>query len=119
MPDAQLIDHIHRNHKPMNSTDITLTTEEIAENWIADRSLPTEIVELLEEAQATNLETAGLASPSIAPSYICTELDLPQGSTWPEVVASLLDAVSPDANGIIRDHHLNAIRDALGIEEEE
>ena len=65
--------------------------DEITEAWIADRRLPKAVIQQLKEAHQENC--AGVSSvPYIAPGNYCTELDLPEGSTWPEVIASLLDA---------------------------
>lgn len=78
----------------MTETTTDFCTEEIAENWIADRSLPPEQITWLKTEHQKNLERPGEASTAhIAPGHICTELDLPQGSAWLEVMASLLDAV--------------------------
>lgn len=78
----------------MTDTTADLSTEEIAENWIADRSLPPEQIDWLKAEHQGNLNQPGDASTaSIAPGSICTELDLPQGSAWVEVISSLLDAV--------------------------
>ncbi len=97
----------------MNSIDITLTAEEIAENWIADRSLPPEQIAWLKTDHAANVHNVGLSAPSIAPGHICTELDLPQGSTWIEVVACLLDAIYGTA-----DAHLAEVQRLWGLDNE-
>ena len=70
------------------------TIEDIADQWIASRSLPPAMAEALRETHADNLSNLSLiASPAIAPHHISEQLDLPHSSTWLEVTAALLDCI--------------------------
>ena len=65
---------------------------DVVETWVAERQLPQAMRVFLAEEHQRSLNEP-VWSPPIAPANYCTELDLPEGSTWPEVVASILDAL--------------------------
>ncbi len=65
--------------------------DEITEAWIADRRLPKAVIQQLKEAHQEHVSGES-GVPYIAPGNYCSELELPPGSTWSEVIASLLDA---------------------------
>jgi hypothetical protein len=92
----------------------TLNLTEVVESWVADRDLSTAEHEWLHDmVQSAINEPIGL--PLTAPHDVCTDVDLPQGSAWIEVAASVLDAFDKTGN-----EYLNAIRDLyeLGSQEE-
>jgi len=97
----------------MTATEIALA--DIAEEWIAARQLPNAMVQILAKNHAAHIQGGQPFSPSIAPRSVCEELDLPQGSTWMEVNAALLDAHSDTvrADGTYRRDRLNAIQRLL------
>jgi hypothetical protein len=66
---------------------------DVVETWVAERQLPKAMRAFLAEEHQRSLDEPAW-SPPIAPANYCTELDLPEGSTWPEVVASILDALT-------------------------
>lgn len=91
---------------PFTSSDFDLT--ELTEQYVADRDLSVEAIEWLRnefnELTSDYWERAGIAS-----AWMCAELDLPQGSTCAEVVASLLDAcLNP-----MKQTHLTEMREHL------
>lgn len=65
----------------------------VVETWVAEQQLPKEMQAFLAEEHQRSLDEP-VCSPPIALANYCTELDLPDGSTWPEVVASILDALT-------------------------
>jgi hypothetical protein len=86
---------------------------DVVETWVADGELPKAMRAFLaEEHQRTLDEPAG--SPPLAPSNYCAELELPEGSTWQEVVASLLGAL----RGRPTWEHLREVQIAMGLDEE-
>jgi len=79
---------------------VTISLSDFVEEVIADRNGLTEEqlqqgIDLWDEAIESMSQAAQLM---IAPAVYCSELDLPQGSYWVEVLAAALDAV-PDING--------------------
>ncbi len=75
---------------------MSLEIDSVVETWIADRKLPRRAVGFLKTVHNQSLESIGSgASCHIAPRSICSELDLPQGSYWVQVVAMLLDHLEP------------------------
>ncbi len=92
---------------PFTSPDFDL--ENLVDQWIADRKLSADAIEWL-RGEFNELTGMGIIeSPSIAPANVCTELDLERGSTWLEVLASLLDASFADDSA----SHLREIRQYL------
>ena len=82
-----------------------LNLEEITDAWIADHDLPIEMIQHLKEGHR-EICSEPCGSPQIAPVHVCSELDLPQGSTWIEVAAALLDAcLNP-----MKQTHLDEVR---------
>lgn len=90
-----------------------LDLEQITENWIADRAIAPDILQRLEADHDQDV-ACPIGLLNTAPGVYCEELDLPQGSAWVEVRASLLDA----CHGLTNDQHLNQVRDAYGLDEE-
>ena len=68
---------------------------DLAEHWIACRSLPDDAIEALKEWIEAGLEHGGPDLDQIAPGHLCVELDLLRGSTEWELMLSLGDAVIP------------------------
>ena len=68
------------------------TIEAVLEGWIADRTKPSRR-KLAFLKQMHNINVASGGEPLICPSHICKELDLPNGSTWPYVIADFLDFI--------------------------
>ena len=66
------------------------TIEAVLEGWIADRTKPSRR-KLAFLKQMHNINVVSGGEPLICPSHICKELDLPNGSTWPYVIADFLD----------------------------
>lgn len=99
---------------PFTSTDFNLA--DLAEHWIADRKLSEDAIEWL-RGEFNELTSTGGWLPMIAPGHYCSELELPQGSTWPEVLASLLDACLNFREGVQPLTHLQTIREYLPTEE--
>lgn len=98
----------------MSRYDRDFDLVDVVVTWAADGELPKAMRAFLADAHQENLdEPPGF--PSIAPASICADMELPQGSTWPEVVASLLDATSGRATW----EHLREVQIAMGIDEEE
>jgi len=90
-----------------------LDLEQITENWIADRTIaPDFLKQMLRDHDEDVACPMGLLST--APGIYCEELDLPKGSAWVEVRASLLDA----CNGLANDRHLSEVREAYGLDGE-
>lgn len=86
---------------------------DVVETWASIGEIPRHWHEALVQEHERNIrEPAG--SPPIAPANYCTELDLPEGSTWPEVVASVLDALT----GRPTWEHLREVQIALDLGEE-
>lgn len=83
---------------------------DVVEAWVAERQLPKAMQAFLAEEHQRSLDEPAW-SPPIAPANYCTELDLPEGSTWPEVVASLLDALT----GRPTWEHLREVQIALDL----
>jgi hypothetical protein len=97
----------------MSRHDRDFDLVDVFETWVADRELPKAMRAFLADAHQENLdEPPGF--PSIAPSSICAEMELPWGSTWPEVVASLLDATT----GRPTWEHTRELQIAMGLDEE-
>lgn len=84
---------------------------DIVETWAAEKELSKEMEEFLWREHEANLSEL-VVSPPIAGGMYCSELDLPQGSTWPEVVAALLDALT----GRPTEERLIEVREALGLD---
>ena len=68
------------------------TIEAVLEGWIADRTKPSRR-KLAFLKQMHNINVASGGEPLICPSHISSELDLPNGSTWPYVIADFLDFI--------------------------
>ena len=85
----------------------------VVETWVADRDLPKAMRAFLAEEHQRTLDEPPDSQP-IAPANYCIELDLPQGSTWPEVVASTLDALTGSPTW----EHLREVQLAIGLGEE-
>jgi hypothetical protein len=86
----------------------------VVETWASIGEIPRHWQESLVHEHERNIrEPAG--SPPIAPANYCSELDLPEGSTWPEVVASILDVLT----GRPTWEHLRKVKIALDLPEEE
>jgi hypothetical protein len=85
----------------------------VVETWKSIGDIPRHWHEALIKERERNVR-APVASAPIAPGSYCCELDLPYGSTWPEVVASLLDALT----GRPTFEHLQEVQIALGVDEE-
>ena len=65
------------------------TIQDVLEGWIADRTISRRKLAFLKQMHEINVNSEGL--PLICPSHISKELDLPNGSTWPYVIADFLD----------------------------
>ena len=85
--------------------------DDLIEAYAADDCISDNQVDLLRSTVEGALQEPG-GIPMIAGSHQCQELDLPQGSTCPEVAAALLDALEKNANN----DWLNATRDHFEIE---
>lgn len=76
----------------MSLTAEALDSQEIVESWAANRHLtPDQRQALVAEHNETIRRMGEITSFDIAPSHFCEEADLPQGSTWAEVIASILE----------------------------
>ena len=67
------------------------TIKDVLEGWIADRTISRRKLAFLKQMHEINVNSEGL--PLICPSNISRELDLPNGSTWPYVIADFLDFI--------------------------
>ena len=65
------------------------TIENVLEGWIADRKISRRKLAFLQQMHNLNVSSGG--EPLICPNHISTELDLPNGSSWPLVIAEFLD----------------------------
>ena len=65
------------------------TIKDVLEGWIADRTISRRKLAFLKQMHEINVNSEG--QPLICPSHISSELDLPNGSTWPYVIADFLD----------------------------
>ena len=65
------------------------TIQDVLEGWIADRTISRRKLAFLKQMHEINVNSEG--QPLICPSNISKELDLPNGSTWPYVIADFLD----------------------------
>ena len=65
------------------------TIETVLEDWIADRTISRRKLAFLKQMHDINVNSGG--EPLICPSHISSELDLPNGSSWPDVIADFLD----------------------------
>ena len=83
---------------------------DVVETWVADQQLPKAMQAFLAEEHQRSLDEP-VCSPPIAPANYCNELDLPEGSTWPEVVATILDALT----GRPTWEHLRGVQIALDL----
>ena len=83
---------------------------DVVETWVSEQQLPKAMQAFLAEEHQRSLDEPVL-SPPIAPANYCTELDLPEGSTWPEVVASILDTLT----GRPTWEHLREVQIALDL----
>jgi hypothetical protein len=97
----------------MSRHDYDFDLVDVVETWVADRELPKAMRGFLAEEHQRTLDEPPY-SPPIAPANYCAEMELPQGSTWPEVVASLLDALT----GRPTWEHLREVQIAMGLYEE-
>ncbi len=97
----------------MSRHDYDFDLVDVFETWVADRKLPKAMEAFLAEEHQRNIDEPPY-SPPIAPSNYCAELELPRGSTWPEVVASLLDATT----GRPTWEHTREVQIAMGLDEE-
>ena len=68
------------------------TIEAVLEGWIADRTKPSRR-KLAFLKQMHNINVVSGGEPLICPSHISKELELPNGSTWPYVIADFLDFI--------------------------
>ena len=88
------------------------TIKQVLEEYIADRTKPSRRkLAFLKQMHEININSDGL--PLICPSYISKELDLPNGSTWPYVVADFLDFHESQKVG----HTVTKYKMELGIDE--
>ena len=96
---------------PFTSTDFGL--EDLVDQWRTDHKLSADAIESLRGE--FNELTAGncLWTPMIAPFWACAAVDLPQGCTWCEVLASLLDACLNFREGVQPLTHLQTIRQTI------
>jgi hypothetical protein len=96
--------------------------EEVFDAWVADRKLSRRKLAFLETAHNQTMEvmlsSCGL-SPDVAPGGLCSELDLPQGSYWCQLVAELLDHLKPLEEQPSRLVELNDALVELGLLEEQ
>ena len=67
------------------------TIETVLEDWIADRTISRRKHAFLKQMHDINVNSGG--EPLICPSHISSELDLPNGSSWPDVIADFLDFI--------------------------
>ena len=65
------------------------TIEKVLEGWIADRKISRRKLAFLKQMHNLNVNSGG--ESLICPSHISSELDLPNGSSWPFVIADFLD----------------------------
>jgi hypothetical protein len=85
----------------------------VFETWESIREIPRPWHEGLIKEHERNVREPAASAP-IAPSSYCCELDLHYGSTSPEVVASLIDALT----GRQTFEHLREVQIALDLGEE-
>jgi hypothetical protein len=96
--------------------------EEVFDAWVADRKLSRRKLAFLEEAHGRTMElmvSSSSLSPDVAPGGLCSELELPQGSYWCQLVAELLDHLKPLDQAPSRLGLLNKELVELGLLEEE
>ena len=65
------------------------TIENVLEGWITDRKISRRKLAFLKQMHNLNVNSSG--EPLICPNHISSELDLPDGSSWPLVIADFLD----------------------------
>ena len=65
------------------------TIEDVLEGWIADRTISRRKRAFLKQMHDINVSSD--SEPLICPNHISSELDLPDGSSWPDVLANFLD----------------------------
>ena len=65
------------------------TIKDVLEGWIADRKISRRKLAFLKQMHNINVASGG--EPLICPNHISSELDLPNGSSWPDVIADFLD----------------------------
>ena len=74
------------------------TIESVLEDWISDRTKPSRRkLAFLKQMHDINVKSGG--EPRICPSHISSELDLPNGSSWPDVIADFLDFIESQKVG--------------------
>ena len=74
------------------------TIESVLEDWISDRTKPSRRkLAFLKQMHDINVKSGG--EPHICPSHISSELDLPNGSSWPDVIADFLDFIESQKVG--------------------
>ena len=67
--------------------------ESILDCWVADRHLSRRKLAFLQTIY--NQTFPGMANPGTAAAHYCEALELPQGSTWTQAMATLLDHLDP------------------------
>ena len=88
-----------QNHNDHQDLPEVLDSETVLEHWCSlpvgengHRDLPEQMVDFLDRGFETSISGLVASFPT-APGTACTECDLPQGSTWAEVEAVMLDTV--------------------------
>ena len=93
--------------------------EEVFEAWAADRKLSRRKLAFLETVHNQTMEIIGSCSPDIGPGWVCSELEMPQGTYLCQLVAELLDHLKPVEEPPSRLAELNDSLIDLGLLEAE
>ena len=81
------------------------TIEDVLEGWIADRTISRRKRAFLKQMHDINVSSD--SEPLICPNHISSELDLPDGSSWPDVLANFLDFIEGQKVGHkVLDHQM-------------
>ncbi len=94
--------------------------EQIIEEWIycyPSRTLSEEKIEILKEQHYQNLrdDMRGVVSGLVsAPTWICREIDLEEGSNWFLVLATCLDLIHSNKDGKIITKYTDHFHNNLG-----
>ena len=100
----------------MNQISKLKIIEEIIEEWIycfPNRTLSKQKIEILEEQHKQNLidDSKGIITGLVsAPSWICREIELQEGSNWFLVLAYCLDLIHSQKEGRLINRYTDQFR---------
>ena len=82
----------------------------IIENYSYSKTISEIELDFLEEYLSNSINKINLNSlPSFAPAMVCSELNLPQGSTWLTCNSVILDTKRPLVDGMTRAESLTSL----------